>query len=50
MSQNVVKANIAERMMDNLVVALLIDWAVGKKGNAKTKESLRQELCDEALT
>ncbi len=40
--------NARERMMDNWAVERLIDWAAGKKGNAKTKESLKEELCDVA--
>ncbi len=32
--------------MDNWAVERLIDWAAGKKGNEKTKESLKEELCD----
>ena len=32
--------------MDNWAVGKLIDWAAGKEGNEKTKESLEDELCD----
>ena len=48
MSQDIVKANPAERVMDNWAVGRLIDWAAGKKGNEKTKASLKEELCDVA--
>jgi hypothetical protein len=45
-SEAIVKANAAERIMDNWAVGRLIDWAGGKDGNKKTKASLREELCD----
>jgi len=45
-SQDIVKWNLAERVMDNWAVGKLIDWAAGKDGNAKTKASLKEELCD----
>ena len=41
MSQDLMKANACERIMDNWAVERLIDWAAGKKGNATTKESLK---------
>ena len=34
------------RIMDNLAVERLIDWAAGKKGNEKAKVALKEELCD----
>ena len=40
MSQDIVKAEPAERMMDNWAVGKLIDWAAGKDGNEKTKATL----------
>jgi hypothetical protein len=45
-SQDIVKWNIGERVMDNWAVARLIDWAGGKEGNKQAKASLREELCD----
>jgi hypothetical protein len=45
-SQDIVKWNVGERVMDNWAVGKLIDWAAGKDGNAKTKASLKEELCD----
>jgi hypothetical protein len=45
-SQDIVKANLAERVMDNWAVGRLIDWAAEKDGDAKTKASLKLELCD----
>jgi hypothetical protein len=45
-SQDLMKVNACERIMDNWAVERLIDWAAGKNGNAKTKESLKEELCD----
>jgi hypothetical protein len=47
-SQDIVKAKPAERVMDNWAVNRLIDWAAGKDGNAKTKASLKEELRDVA--
>jgi hypothetical protein len=47
-SQDIVKWSVAERLMDNWAVGKLIDWAAGKDGNAKTKASLKEELCDVA--
>ncbi len=46
MSEDIVKWNVGERVMDNWAVGRLIDWAAGKEGNPKTKTSLRQELSD----
>jgi hypothetical protein len=45
-SHDIVKWNVAERVMDNWAVGKLIDWAVGKDGDAKTKASLKEERCD----
>jgi hypothetical protein len=45
-SQDIVIWDVAERVMDNWAVGKLIDWAAGKDGNAKTKASLKEELCD----
>jgi hypothetical protein len=45
-SQDIVKWNVAERVMDNWAVGKLIDWAAGKDGNAKSKASLKEELCE----
>jgi hypothetical protein len=47
-SQDIVRAKPAERMMDHWAVGRLIDWAAGKDGNAKTKASLKEELRDVA--
>jgi hypothetical protein len=44
-SQDIVKRNLTERVMDNWAVGLLIDWAAGKDANPKTKASLKEELC-----
>jgi hypothetical protein len=44
-SQDIVKWNVGERVMDSWAVGKLIDWAAGKDGNAKTKASLKEELC-----
>ncbi len=46
MSKEIVKLNLAERVMDNWAVGRLIDWAGGKEGDPKTKKSLRDEICD----
>ncbi len=46
MSQDIVKAKPAAWAMDNWAVEHLIDWATGNDGNAKTKASLKDELCD----
>jgi hypothetical protein len=43
-SQDIVKANPTERVMDNWAVARLIDWAVSNNGD--TKRKLKKELCD----
>jgi hypothetical protein len=48
-SQEIVKANLAEKAMDNWAVGKLIDWVAGKEGNQKTKASLKEELCDLAV-
>src|SRR5262245_40125074 len=45
-SQDIAKANPSDRIMDNWAVGKLIDWAAGKDGKPKTKESLKQELCE----
>jgi len=47
-SQDIVKAKPADRIMDNWAVGKLIDWAAGKEGNPKTKASLKEELCEVA--
>ena len=46
MTQDIMKANVTERVMDNWAVGKLIDWAAGKDGNAKTKAALKEELRD----
>jgi hypothetical protein len=43
-----VKANPTERAMDGWAVRELIAWAAGKGGNEKTKQRLRDELCEVA--
>jgi hypothetical protein len=43
-SQDIVKAKPAQRVMDNWAVGKLIDWAAGSDGDAKTKGSLKDEL------
>ena len=40
MSDDIVKWNIGERVMDNWAVDRLIDWA-GKGGNKQTKAALQ---------
>jgi hypothetical protein len=45
-SEDIVRAKLGERMMDNWAVGRLIEWAVGENGNEKTKEALRRELDD----
>jgi hypothetical protein len=47
-SQEIAKANLAEKAMDNWAVGKLIDWVAGKDGNPKTKASLKAELCEVA--
>jgi hypothetical protein len=44
-SQDIVKANPTDRIMDNWAVGRLIDWAAGKDGDEKTKARLRDEVC-----
>ena len=44
MSQDIVKRNVAERMMDHWAIFQLIDWAAGKNGDKKTKTKLHDEL------
>ncbi len=46
MSNEIVKANLAERVMDHWAVGKLIDWAGGKDGDGKTKKKLYDEICD----
>jgi hypothetical protein len=43
-SQEIVKANLAERMMDNWAVETLIDWVVGKDAETRLKKDLQEEL------
>jgi hypothetical protein len=45
-SEDIVRAKLGERMMDNWAVGRLIEWAAGENGNEKTKEALRRELDD----
>jgi hypothetical protein len=43
-SQDIVRANPADRTMENWAVRKLIDWAAGKDGDAKTKARLKDEI------
>jgi hypothetical protein len=43
-SQDIVKVNPAERVMDNWAVGQLIAWAAGKKADEKTKTRLMDEI------
>jgi hypothetical protein len=47
-SQEIERARISERIMDNWAVGQLIGWAAGKSDNEKTKAMLRDELCEVA--
>jgi hypothetical protein len=45
-SRDIAKAEPQDRVMDALVVDKLIDWCAGKQATPKSKELLRDELCD----
>jgi hypothetical protein len=45
-SRDIAMARPHDRVMDSLAVERLIDWAAGKQADAKSKEILRDELCD----
>ena len=48
MSQEIIKADPTDRIMDTWAVTRLIDWAAGKDGNETTKARLKDELCSVA--
>ena len=48
MSQEIERARLSERIMDNWAVGQLIGWAAGKSDNEKTKARLKDELCSVA--
>jgi hypothetical protein len=43
-TRDIVKAEPADRLMDNWAIVQLIDWAAGKEGDKKTKTKLHDEL------
>ena len=45
MTQDIVRAEPAERTMDHWAICQLIDWAAGKNGDKTTKTKLHDELC-----
>jgi hypothetical protein len=47
-SQEIVKAKQADRIMDYNAIRLLVDWAGGTKTPRKTKEKLEEEIFDVA--
>ncbi len=44
MSNDMVTAKLAGRIMDDWVIGKFIDWGAGRKGNADTKQALREEV------